>query len=153
MSQAPDHRGKGSATGILRSFVGQLLTDRKSAEGFQLDFIDKEYLRRIRTGDFETLRKLFVRLLLQLATHKVTVFCFIDSITYLEILELREDTDKLLATLRRQKWVTPDCNMVFKLLVTDGQATSYAYKHFEGSEVIEMNRYHDGNDDNTLNLG
>jgi hypothetical protein len=123
---------------------------------FDLGFVDKRYLRRIREDNFEWLCKLFVRLLLQLARIKVIVFCFIDSISDVEMRALHKDTERLLSTLQAREWENgSESRMLFKLLVTDAKATRYAHRYFERSETINMDGDGDDDydDDHILDLG
>jgi len=151
----PRRRYQINAIDILKSFIGQLLTDKGLAPRFDLGFVDKRYLRRVRGDDFEGLCKLFVRLLLQLARIKVIVFCFIDSISDIEMRALHKDTERLLSTLQAREWENvPGSRMLFKLLVTDAKATRYAHRYFKPSETINMEGDdEDHNDDYELDLG
>ncbi|GAW20570.1 hypothetical protein ANO14919_100780 [Xylariales sp. No.14919] len=150
----PRRRYHTSATDIVKSFIGQLITNEKLAPLFNLGFVDKKCLRRIRQGNFEGVCKLFLRLLIQIAHLKIVIFCFIDSISDCEVRGLRKDTECLLSTLREGQWATvPGARMLFKLLVTDAQATRYAHKYFtRRGELINMHEDDDRDDDNLLDL-
>ncbi|KAI1288157.1 hypothetical protein F5Y03DRAFT_401829 [Xylaria venustula] len=150
----PRRRYHTSATDIVKSFIGQLLTNRKLASCFNLSFVDGRSIRRIRQGNFEDVCKLFLRLLIQLAREEIIVFCFIDSISDCEVRGLYKDTECLLSTLRDRQWKkVPGARMLFKLLITDAQATRYAHKYFTGrGELINMNEEDDHDDDALLDL-
>ncbi|KAI1644444.1 uncharacterized protein F4817DRAFT_218221 [Daldinia loculata] len=144
---------------IVRSLCGQLLAHAELVSDFDLSFLDKKWLQRIREQNFVKTYRLFLRLLKQLDGKKMIVFCFIDSISLYETGSLRHDTERLFSSLeeysrsqrRRQRGKRP--KLIFKLLVTDAMATGYVRKYFRRKgEMIDMDEGDERGDNDDVDL-
>ncbi|KAF4973365.1 hypothetical protein FSARC_343 [Fusarium sarcochroum] len=136
----PALRGPSS---ILVDMIGQLVSAWGIFPLLRLGFLSKTQRRKIADHDFEALCTLFFRMLRQLQTHNLVIFCLIDSISAYESV----DTARLLSTLWHEMRPQNDGrqrNLVFKLLVTDPTTTSWAWEYFEGHGVIDFAQHGEG---------
>jgi hypothetical protein len=110
---------RASATGLIASLVGQLLSYPNLT--FDVSFVDSEMEQLLEEDDFQTLVQLFLSLVHQLPSNAY-VFCILDEVSVYETPERKDDMRKLLATLVRQViGKQTESNLpVFKLLLTDG---------------------------------
>ncbi|KAI8962533.1 hypothetical protein F5Y11DRAFT_347362 [Daldinia sp. FL1419] len=151
-----------NAYDIARSLCGQLLTNSELSSDLDLSFLDKRWLQKVLKQDFKATCQLLLRLLKQLDRKKMTIFCFIDSISLYETGSLYRNTERLFSSLeeysksQRRSQRGKSAKLIFKLLVTDAMTTSYVHKYFRGAgEMIDMDggdERDDNNDDVDLDV-
>lgn len=150
--------GKGSNPAIMLScLIEQLLSCASVQPYYHSASIDKHLLKGLKKKDVNALCKLFKLLIEQILPSNMVVFCLIDSISYYEVEVHRDDIRVILAMMKslvrsqRGRRRGLQDRMVFKLMVTDGASSLYAYKYFEHGQTVEM--IDAGNGSKLLELG
>lgn len=139
--------GQASAADLLCRMIGQLLSWKEAAAVYARDPLERNWEKKLKKKDFDTLLDVFARLVRQLRKCKMVIFCLVDSISKIEcVKQQRRDTECLLRELnelvRRQRSRSrskkeDDC-MVFKLMVTDGAMSLVAHRFFRSLYTINM---------------
>lgn len=157
--QSPRHRHLESASNIMSSLTGQLLTHPRLSFYFDLRFLSNTSIKKIRKQNFEETCRLFLNLVDQLRKYKIVLFCVIDSVSIYETKKLQKDIERLFSSLRelinsqRGRRRKKGTNMLFKLLVTETTSTRYTWKYFQSSQILDMAETDDDVDEEDLDLG
>lgn len=139
--------GQACPTHLLCHMVGQLLSWKEAAAVYAQDPLERNWEKKIKKRDFDTLLDAFVRLIKQLRKNKMVIFCLIDSVSKVECMKKQQrDTERLLKVLiefvrhqpSRSKTRKGDDCMVFKLMVTDGATSFVAHRFFNNLDTINM---------------
>ncbi|KAK5636796.1 hypothetical protein RRF57_012508 [Xylaria bambusicola] len=136
--------GDASAVDMLCQLIGQLLSQKAIARLYARDPVERNLRKKIKARDLKTLLGVFSSIIKRLRQCALEIFCLIDSITKIERVELRKDTEIVLKHLselvreqKRRKGMIDD-RMVFKLLVTDEARSLVAYRFFDTRETINL---------------
>lgn len=142
---------------MMGCLIEQLLSCPSIQPYYNSASIDKHFLKSLKKNNVEVLCKVFRMLIEQLLPSNMVVFCLIDSISYYEVAQHQSHIRTILALMKNlvgsqsgRKRGLQD-RMVFKLMVTDGAQTLYAWKYFKPGQIVEMNDA--GNGSNVLELG
>ncbi|EMR62526.1 hypothetical protein UCREL1_10535 [Eutypa lata UCREL1] len=92
--------GQASATDLLCRMIGQLLSWKEAAAVYARDPLERNWEKKLKKKDFDTLLDVFARLVRQLRKCKMVIFCLVDSISKIEcVKQQRRDTECLLREL------------------------------------------------------
>lgn len=149
---------KSNPATMLICLIEQLLSCRSIESNYNSASFDEHLLKGLKKKDVGVLCTVFRMLIEQLLPCKMVVFCLIDSISFYEVEEHQHHTRTILESM--EKLVRSQSGsqrgrqdrMIFKLMVTDGASSMYAYEHFksEHMQTVEMNDA--GNGSNVLEL-
>lgn len=121
---------KDDATGLVKSFVCQLLTRDMS---WDLSFLSQKHLEEIGSGDLETTCMLF-RKLVQQMPNKTFLFWVVDGINYYERSQWRPDFLKVIPELLE---IIRGCNdVIIKLLLTCHGKSSFVKDALEKDDIL-----------------
>ena len=131
---------------IMARLIGQLLsqaTQLLAPEDF--NFISRHEYKKLKQRDLKTLISVFSNIIQKLRSKRIVVFCLVDSISTYETSNLRKDTEKLVEFLRdlvrstrRRSREEMRHELIFKLLISDGQSSELAVKYFKDREIMEI---------------
>ncbi|KAJ5910364.1 hypothetical protein N7504_005007 [Penicillium tannophilum] len=139
---------RAGATGLIASFIGQLISYDSYRVQFDLSQITKQALSRIEDFSLKKLCWLFGMLLAQIRKG-ITIICIIDNISSYETNEAVGDLERLVRCL--QSWVT-EANQTsskprMKLLITDTNQSTRVYRYFHRDDILNLEGGGESEDD------
>ncbi|KAJ5537846.1 hypothetical protein N7494_007325 [Penicillium frequentans] len=139
---------RAGATGLIASFIGQLLSYDSYRVQFGLSQIKKQALSRIEEFSLKKMCWLFEMLIAQIKKG-ITIICIIDNISSYETNEAVGDLERLVRCL--QSWVI-QANQTsskprMKLLITDTNQTTRVYRYFQHDDILNLEGGGESGDD------
>lgn len=139
---------RANARGMMISLLSQLLYLKK---GFDLSFIDKSMIGKLRDDSIQALCRIFRRLVVQLP-EEVVLFCFIDTISIYETSDRLEETRFAFRTITRLL-AAEKRKGTFKLLITSSGRSLHIEEHIDEEDILRVPDYIDGNRQGVIDLG
>lgn len=139
---------RAGATGLIASFIGQLISYDSYRVQFDLSQITKQALSRIEEFSLKKLCWLFEMLIAQIKKG-ITIICIIDNISSYETNEAVCDLERLVRCL--QIWVI-EANQTsskprMKLLITDTNQSTRVYRYFHRDDILNLEGGDESEDD------
>ncbi|KAJ5836216.1 hypothetical protein N7447_002242 [Penicillium robsamsonii] len=135
-------------TGLIASFIGQLLSYDSHRVQFDLSEITKHTLSQIEEFSVKKLWRFF-RMLIAQVKKGITIICIIDNISSYETDEAVCDLEFLVCCL--QKWVKKanqtSSKPRMKLLITDTNQTTRVYRYFQQDDILDLEGGGESGDD------
>ncbi|KAJ5494611.1 hypothetical protein N7463_010698 [Penicillium fimorum] len=130
---------RAGATGLIASFIGQLLSYDSHRVQFDLSQITKQALSRLEEFSLKRLWRFFEKLITQVKKG-ITIICIIDNISSYETDEAVRDLELLVCCL--QTWVKKanetSSKPRMKLLITDTNQTTRVYRYFQQVDILDL---------------
>lgn len=138
---------RANARGMMISLLGQLLSVKRN---FDLSFVNKEMIRKVKDDSIQALCRIFRRLVFQLP-EEVVLFCCIDTISVYETSDRLEETRFAFRTITRlltaEKW-----KGAFKLLITSSGRSLDIEEYLDEEDILRVPDYIDGNRQGVMDL-
>ncbi|PVH69211.1 hypothetical protein DL98DRAFT_522328 [Cadophora sp. DSE1049] len=145
---------------IMARLTGQLLSQAtRLLPPEDFNFISRHEYKKLKQRDLKMLISAFSNTIQKLRSKRIVVFCLIDSISTYETGNLRKDTEKLVLffrslvrSTRRRSREDMKHELIFKLLISDGQSSELAIKYFKDREIMEIDDEADTDVDSDASL-
>lgn len=138
---------RANARGMMISLLGQLLCLK---EGFDLSFIDKDVIRKIKHDSIQALCRIFRRLVFQLP-EEVVLFCCIDTISIYETSDRLDETRFAFRSITRLLGAEK-MKGTFKLLITSSGRSLDIEEYIDEEDILRVPDYIDGNRQGVIDI-